>query len=43
LADLNKRVEADAKAVAELGNAVAGSLGKLRAEREKETGRPTCP
>ena len=43
MAERNARAGADADAVAEADRAVAKSLEELRAEREKQTGRRTCP
>jgi len=43
MAERNARVGADAEAVAEADRAVAKSVEELRAEREKQAGRRTCP
>jgi len=43
MAERNQRAGADAKAAAEAEQAVAKSLEEMRAERQKRTGRRTCP
>ena len=43
MAERNARAEADAEARAEAEEAVAESLDELRDERQKRTGRRTCP
>ncbi len=42
MAERNKRSGVDAKAAAEAEEAVAKSMGEIRAERQKRTGRRTC-
>lgn len=43
MAERNARVGADAEAAAEAERAVSQSLADLRTERQKRTGRGTCP
>jgi uncharacterized protein involved in type VI secretion and phage assembly len=43
MAERNERAGADAQAAAEAERAVSKSLEELRAERQKQTGRRTCP
>ncbi len=43
MADRNTRAKADAEARTEAEEAVAESLDELRDERQKRTGRRTCP
>lgn len=43
MAERNRRVGADSKAAAEAEQSVAKSLEQLQTEREKRTGRRTCP
>ena len=43
MAERNERASADAEAAAEAERAVSESLEELRAERQKQTGRRTCP
>jgi hypothetical protein len=43
MAERNQRAGADAKAADEADQAVAESMEEIRAERQKRTGRRTCP
>lgn len=43
LAERNRRVHADARAAAEAEHAVNKNVDELRAERQRKTGRRTCP
>ena len=43
MAERDERAGADALAAAEAERAVSKSLEEMRAERQKQTGRPVCP
>ena len=43
MADRNRRAGAEAKAATEADQSVAKSMEEMRAERQKRTGRRTCP
>lgn len=43
LAERDRRVHADARAAAEAEQAVNKNVDELRAERQRKTGRRTCP